>query len=100
MRKSRPDSGLGTQIKVFEIYQVVPSSPESGQGLGVRVEDVPSAKFGPDVRSAWCRVQGSESRAQCPGLWVDGVGLKGCLVSLAAARPERRVLEERERTHD
>ena len=25
--------------------------------------------------------------------------LKGCLVSLAAARPERRVLEERERTH-
>ena len=70
------------------------------QGLRVRVDDVPSAKFGPDVRSAWCRVQGSESRAQCPRSWVDGVGLKGCLVSLAAARPKRRVLEERERTHD
>ena len=26
--------------------------------------------------------------------------VKGCLVSLAAARPERRVLEEREWTHD
>ena len=32
MRQSRPDSGLGVQVKVLEAFQVVPSLLGSGTG--------------------------------------------------------------------
>jgi hypothetical protein len=34
-RQSIPDSGLGSQTRVLEPFQVVPSSFGSGQGLGI-----------------------------------------------------------------
>ena len=32
IRQSRPDSGLGVQVKVLETFQIVPSSLRSGLG--------------------------------------------------------------------
>jgi len=33
IRQSRPDSGLGVQVKAIETFQVVPSSFESGRAI-------------------------------------------------------------------
>ena len=46
IRKSRPDSGLGSQVQALETFKVVPSWLESGEGFGLRV-DLKRSRGGP-----------------------------------------------------
>ena len=83
IRQSRPDSGLGSQVKKLKTVLVVPSSLRSGDlrkrrevrrtvslpGAGLAVEGLRCALYG----TLW-RVCGLESRVQGWGVGGSGFG--------------------------